>query len=267
MRLNALSRRGKGVQTRVLNVGDLEYNLDTLEVRRQGKLLQLNPTALKILQALMEASPAVVTRQELETRVWGEELPDSDRLRVHIHGLRAVVDKPFDTPADPDPPRHRLPHRRRRKMPEADSASRAGVPGLRRRPRYRRRLRSRIILSFVLLGFGLTALFAFATNWTRNRVENQLVEDVMNRNIDEYARASTTPTPDRNPGIPVQQMYARASCSASGSRQLRLEAAGLVRTARRHPQHERHRRRRQCRSPTSWRCARRRTRGSSWPTT
>ena len=97
VRLNALSRRGKGVQTRVLEVGELEYNLDTLEVRRQGKLLQLNPTALKILQSLMEASPAVVTRQELETRVWGEELPDSDSLRVHIHGLRAVVDKPFDS--------------------------------------------------------------------------------------------------------------------------------------------------------------------------
>ncbi|HAI46737.1 MAG TPA: DNA-binding response regulator [Stenotrophomonas sp.] len=98
VRLNALSRRGKGVQTRVLETGDLEYNLDTLEVRRQGKLLQLNPTALKILQALMEAAPAVVTRQELETRVWGEELPDSDSLRVHIHGLRAVVDKPFEVP-------------------------------------------------------------------------------------------------------------------------------------------------------------------------
>jgi DNA-binding response OmpR family regulator len=86
------------VQTRVLSVADLEYNLDTLEVRRGGKLLQLNPTALKILQALMEASPAVVTRQELETRVWGEELPDSDSLRVHIHGLRSVVDKPFGNP-------------------------------------------------------------------------------------------------------------------------------------------------------------------------
>src|SRR3546814_3154214 len=85
VRLNALSRRGRGVQARVLEVADLEYNLDTLEVRRGGKLLQLSPTALKILQALMEASPAVVTRQELETRVWGEELPDSDSLRVHIH--------------------------------------------------------------------------------------------------------------------------------------------------------------------------------------
>ena len=97
-RLSVLARRGKATQPRVLNVADLEYNLDTLEVRRAGKLLQLNPTALKILQALMEASPAVVTRQELETRVWGEELPDSDSLRVHIHGLRSVVDKPFANP-------------------------------------------------------------------------------------------------------------------------------------------------------------------------
>ena len=86
------------MQARVLNTGELEFNLDTLEVRREGKLLQLNPTALKILQALMEAAPAVVTRQDLETRVWGEELPDSDSLRVHIYGLRAMVDKPFAVP-------------------------------------------------------------------------------------------------------------------------------------------------------------------------
>ncbi len=97
-RLQVLARRGKAAQPRVLEVADLEFNLDTLEVRRQGKLLQLNPTALKILQALMEASPAVVPRMDLETRVWGEELPDSDSLRVHIHGLRAAVDKPFEKP-------------------------------------------------------------------------------------------------------------------------------------------------------------------------
>jgi len=98
VRLNALLRRSKGGQARVLQVGDLVYNLDTLEVHRQGKLLQLNPTALKILQVLMEASPAVVTRQELEMHVWGEESPDSDSLRVHIHGLRALIDKSFEHP-------------------------------------------------------------------------------------------------------------------------------------------------------------------------
>ncbi len=78
-----------------------------------------------------------------------------------------------------------------------------------RRPtRYRRRLRSRIILSFLLLGFGLTALFAFATWWARNRVENQLVEDVMNRNIDEYARRFYS-DPGKNPAVPVEQIRAR----------------------------------------------------------
>jgi hypothetical protein len=57
-------------------------------------------------------------------------------------------------------------------------------PARSRTRRYRRRLRSRIILSFVLLGLGLTTLFAFLTQEARNRVENALVEDVMNRNID-----------------------------------------------------------------------------------
>ncbi|MFC3550906.1 sensor histidine kinase [Lysobacter cavernae] len=72
--------------------------------------------------------------------------------------------------------------------------------------RYRRQLRSRIILAFVLLGFGLTALFAWATNWTRNRVENQLVEDVMNRNITEAARQYEQ-NPD-NPQFAVDQIRA-----------------------------------------------------------
>jgi signal transduction histidine kinase len=80
--------------------------------------------------------------------------------------------------------------------------------GNRRRAPYRRRLRSRIIVSFVLLGFCLTTLFAFATNWARARVENQLVEDVMNRNINEYARRYEL-DPTRNPDLPVQQMRAR----------------------------------------------------------
>ncbi|MDH5824763.1 HAMP domain-containing sensor histidine kinase [Luteimonas sp. RD2P54] len=81
---------------------------------------------------------------------------------------------------------------------------------VRRARRYRRRLRSRIILSFVLLGFGLTALFAFLTQEARNRVENDLVEDVMNRNIDEFARRYySNPDPTRSPDLPVQQMLAR----------------------------------------------------------
>jgi signal transduction histidine kinase len=63
------------------------------------------------------------------------------------------------------------------------------APARRKPTRYRRRLRSRIIVSFVLLGFGLTALFAYATTVLRTRVENQLLADALNRNIDSYASA------------------------------------------------------------------------------
>lgn len=97
-RLEVLVRRGKAVQDRVLKIADLEYNLDTLEITRADTSIKLNPTGLKLLQRLMEASPWVVPRHELELRVWGEELPDSDSLRVHIHSLRNAIDKPFDNP-------------------------------------------------------------------------------------------------------------------------------------------------------------------------
>jgi signal transduction histidine kinase len=84
----------------------------------------------------------------------------------------------------------------------------AGAAAPRRKPtRYRRRLRSRIILSYLLLGFGLTLALAFATNYARSRVENQLVEDVMNRNIDEFARRYYA-DPESSPSLPVQQMRA-----------------------------------------------------------
>ncbi len=97
-RLEVLKRRGQRIRPRELKVGQLEFNLETLTVTREGKKIELNPIGLKLLERLMTASPAVVTRQELERHVWGEELPDSDSLRVHIHTLRSVIDKPFDSP-------------------------------------------------------------------------------------------------------------------------------------------------------------------------
>src|SRR5690348_3621796 len=94
-------------------------------------------------------------------------------------------------------------------MAQTDRASAAGAPARRRKVRYRRRLRSRIVLSYLLLGFGLTLALAVATNWARSRVENQLVEDVMNKNIDEYARRYYA-DPAKNPAVPVEQIKAFA---------------------------------------------------------
>lgn len=98
-RLEVITRRSDpSLQTRKLQIGDLHYDLDTMVVSREGVNIDLNPIGLKILRCLMRASPRVVTRAEIEADVWGDELPDSDSLRVHIHGLRSSIDKPFDQP-------------------------------------------------------------------------------------------------------------------------------------------------------------------------
>ena len=43
----------------------------------------------------MRASPAVVTREQLERTLWGDEPPDGDMLRSHVYELRREVDGPF----------------------------------------------------------------------------------------------------------------------------------------------------------------------------
>ncbi len=90
-------RRSRGEVTRdLLVIADLEINTSTMSVERQGQRLNLTPTGFQILTILMKASPAVVMRQTLEQKVWGDILPDSDTLRSHMYNLRKIVDKPFD---------------------------------------------------------------------------------------------------------------------------------------------------------------------------
>lgn len=98
-RLRALLRRAGGdMAPHTLVVGDLEMDTGTLEVRRAGRLLTLTPIGMKLLVALMKASPRVVSRRELEREVWGDFIPDSDALRSHLYNLRKTIDKPFDAP-------------------------------------------------------------------------------------------------------------------------------------------------------------------------
>lgn len=97
-RLDALLRRAQPTHSnRLLEVGDLQFDLDTLEVRREGKLLELNPIPRNILRLLMQESPKVVSRSRIEREIWGEDPPDSDTLRSHMYTLRAIIDRPFAT--------------------------------------------------------------------------------------------------------------------------------------------------------------------------
>ena len=97
-RVEAVLRRGQAGMQNMLTVGDLNYDMNSLEVTRKGILLKLSPIGLKLLERLMKDSPHVVKRETLEELLWGEHLPGSDSLRSHIHTLRQTIDKPFDSP-------------------------------------------------------------------------------------------------------------------------------------------------------------------------
>lgn len=97
VRLDAMLARVKGRNPhKLLQVHDLKLDLGTLEAQRAGQPLHLYPACRKLLEVLMRASPAAVTRDQLEYALWGDEPPDGDMLRSHIYELRRAVDGPFD---------------------------------------------------------------------------------------------------------------------------------------------------------------------------
>jgi DNA-binding response OmpR family regulator len=91
-RLKALVRRASGSRG-VLQVSDLTFDLRTLLIRRGSRPITLAPTGMRILEQLMRASPGVVTREQIERTVWGDDPPGTDAaLRGHILIIRNAVD-------------------------------------------------------------------------------------------------------------------------------------------------------------------------------
>lgn len=94
-RIKSLSKRRSG-QSNQLKVADLILDLDRRQANRNNTPLQLSPIGWKILEVLIRHSPNVVSRQQLQDAVWGDDPPDSNSLKVHLHRLRQDVDKPFN---------------------------------------------------------------------------------------------------------------------------------------------------------------------------
>jgi DNA-binding response OmpR family regulator len=95
-RVYALWRRSLLSNRSSLQVADLSLDLRTLNVSRAGTPIKLNPVRLKILRLLMENTHKVVSRQEIESYVWGDDLTESDALRTHLSAIRQAIDKPFE---------------------------------------------------------------------------------------------------------------------------------------------------------------------------
>ncbi len=88
-RLRALVRRQGGRASTALEVADLRLDPATREVTRGGRPVLLSAREFALLQALLERPGAILSRAQLEDRLygWGEEL-ESNAISVYMHQLR-----------------------------------------------------------------------------------------------------------------------------------------------------------------------------------
>jgi DNA-binding response OmpR family regulator len=77
-----------------LRIADLQLCASTREVTLEQQQLKLTNMGFTILEKLMQHSPGIVARADLEFYLWGDEPPGSDALRTHIAVLRAAIDPP-----------------------------------------------------------------------------------------------------------------------------------------------------------------------------
>ena len=87
MRVIALSTRRSG-QLKQLTLEKLVLNPQECIARYNGKPIKLTPITLKLIQKLMREGSKPVSREALMQAIWGENQPDSNSLKVHIHHLR-----------------------------------------------------------------------------------------------------------------------------------------------------------------------------------
>ena len=83
----------------LLTVGPLELDLMKMVLRKNGEVVPLTPTELKIAAKLMAAPGRVYTKAQLYTQVWNDAYcGDENAVSVHISRLSGKIE---DDPRDP----------------------------------------------------------------------------------------------------------------------------------------------------------------------
>lgn len=95
-RIRALARRSAGRAEPVIAHLGVTLNLATREVTRGGEAVVLAPKEFAILEALLARPGAVLSRAQLEEKLygWAEEI-ESNAVEVYVHGLRRKLGQDF----------------------------------------------------------------------------------------------------------------------------------------------------------------------------
>ncbi|MCR2045168.1 response regulator transcription factor [Anaerosalibacter massiliensis] len=83
----------------ILNVGDFQIDEEKIEVRKNGKLIELKPKEYKMFLYLAKHPNQIMSKEKLCSEVWGEEYIGFDNtIMVHIRRLREKIE---ENPSNP----------------------------------------------------------------------------------------------------------------------------------------------------------------------
>ena len=87
------NRSFKDTNKNVINIGDIEINKDSYEVKKDGKIIELSTKEFELLYYLMKNAGIVLSKDQIYNSVWGNSYGDIGTVAVHIKNLRSKIDK------------------------------------------------------------------------------------------------------------------------------------------------------------------------------
>ncbi len=96
-RIRVLLRKPTEVPKSCYTIGDLEVHLDTQQVLRAGKEIQLSGKEFSLLRYMVQNEGIVLSRERLEEHLWNYDyLGGSNVIDVYIRYLRKKIDDGFE---------------------------------------------------------------------------------------------------------------------------------------------------------------------------
>ena len=97
-RIRVLHRGIAGSARKTASDAPITYDAATMIATREGRKVPLTRLQGRLLDVLLAESPKIVPHEKLLRAAWGAEAGEMAALHTQMYELRALLDKPFDTP-------------------------------------------------------------------------------------------------------------------------------------------------------------------------
>jgi len=89
LRINSLMKRIK--KQKIITIGDVEFNFDTKEVKKEGEVLKFSLKALELFELFYQNNNAIVTKDMIINKLWSTSESYSDgSIRVYVNNIKKL---------------------------------------------------------------------------------------------------------------------------------------------------------------------------------